>query len=76
MSIGFCAKISEIDVTVFKRCDGNHFEPSHDGAGGISPVSGLRNEADIAMRFAARGVVFANGEQTGEFALRAGIGLQ
>jgi len=76
MSIGFCAEICEIDVTVFERSDGNYFEPSHDGTGGISPVGGLRNEADVAMRFTAGSVVFANGEQAGEFSLRAGIGLQ
>src|SRR5689334_11586861 len=76
MSIGFCPEICEIDVTVFERCDPNYFESSHDGAGGISSVSGLRNEADIAVRFAARGVIFPNREQTSEFSLRSGVWLE
>src|ERR1044072_2396489 len=76
MSVGFCAEICEIDITVFERCDRNHFEPSHDGAGGISSVSGLRNKANVAMRFAARGVIFPNREQTSEFSLRSGVWLE
>src|SRR5437868_4407279 len=76
MSLGFCAEICEVDVTVFERCDGNYFEPGHDGAGGISSVSGLRNEADVTMRFATRGVIFPNREQTSEFSLRSGVWLK
>ena len=33
------------------------------------------NKADIAVTFTAGRVIFRNGQQTGIFALRAGIGL-
>src|SRR5689334_16428980 len=76
MRVGFCTEICEIDVTVFEGCDGNYFEAGHGGASGISSVRGLRNEADVSVRFAARGVIFPNCEQTGEFALRSGVWLE
>ena len=43
---------------------------------GIGAVGGGGNEADVAMRFAARRVIAADREQAGVFALRAGVGLQ
>ena len=51
-------------------------KPAIDRAGGIGAVGGGRDEADVAMAFAARFVIGADGEQAGVFALRAGVGLQ
>ena len=56
--------------------DGDDFHPGHDGAGGIGAVSGSRDQANIAMRFATALVIFADHEQAGVFALRTGVGLQ
>ena len=48
----------------------------HHRARRIRPVRRLRDEADVAMRFAARLVIAANHEQPGVLALRAGVRLQ
>ncbi len=72
----FGAKIGQIDIAIFQARDRHDFESGHDRAGRIGPVRGSRNQTNVAMRFIARGVILANGEQAGVFALRAGIGLQ
>ena len=74
--VGFGAQIGKIDVAIFQRRRRDDFEAGHDRAGGIGSVGRGGDEADVAMRFAARRVIFANGEQAGVFALRAGVGLQ
>ena len=51
-------------------------EAGHDRAGRVGAVGGSGNEADVAVRLAARCVITANGEQAGVFALRAGVRLQ
>ena len=74
--IRFGAQIGEIDVAIFQRRDRHDFETGHDRAGRIRPVRRVRDETDVAMTFAARGVIFVNREQARVFALRAGIRLQ
>ena len=51
-------------------------EPRHHRAGGIRPVRGSGNQTDIAMLLAPAGMVLANDEQPGVFALRTGVRLQ
>ena len=72
----FRAQIGEIDVAIFQTRDRHDFESGHDRARRIRSVGGCRNEADVAMRLAARCVILANGEQSGVFALRSGVRLQ
>ena len=48
----------------------------HHRARRVGAVRRLRNQADVAMRLAARLVVAANHEQAGVLALRAGVRLQ
>ena len=43
---------------------------------GLVPCAEVGNEANVAMRFVARLVIFADREQPGVFALRSGIRLQ
>ena len=52
------------------------FIPAMAALAGIGAVRGSGNQADVAMRLAARFVILANDQQAGVFALRAGVGLQ
>ena len=76
MGFGASAKVSEIDVTGFVATDGNDVEAGHNGAGGIGAVGRSRDQTNIAVRFAAIGVVSVDDEEAGVFALGAGIGLK
>ena len=76
MFVCFRAKIGKIDVAIFQTCNRHNLESRHDRAGRIGAVRRCRNETNVAMRFAARRVIFANRQQTCEFALRSGIRLQ
>ena len=59
-----------------RQRDRDDFESGHDRAGRIGAVRRSRNQTNVAMRFAARSVIFADREQAGVFALRAGVRLQ
>ena len=74
--VGLRAQIGEIDVAILQARHRHDFEPGHDRAGRVGAVRGGRNETDVAGRLAARGVIFADGEQAGVFALRTGVRLQ
>ena len=74
--VGLGPQIGQVDVAIFQATHRHDPEAGHDRAGGIGPVGGGGNEANIAMRFAARLVITADGEQAGVFALRAGVRLQ
>ena len=67
-----------IDVDVAARIARHHHDlhAGHAGRSRIGAVRGRRNQADLAVRLAARGVIAADREQAGIFALRAGIRLQ
>ena len=72
----FRAQIGQIDVAIFQARHWHDFESGHDRARRVRAVGGSRDEADVAMRFAARRVVLADREQSGVFALRAGVRLE
>ena len=59
----FGAQIGDVDVAVLVAGDGDDFHSCHDGAGGIGAVRGGGDEANIAMRLAARFVIAADDEQ-------------
>ncbi len=69
-------EVREIDVAFRVALDGDDLLTGHDRAGRVCAVRGAGDEADVALRFAALLVKFADDEQTGIFTLRAGIGLQ
>jgi hypothetical protein len=49
--------------------------PAMTALAAFGAVRGAGDEADVAVRLAARAVVAADGQQPGELALRAGVGL-
>ncbi len=67
-----------IDVDIAARITGDHHDlhAGHAGGGRIGAVRRRRNQAHPAMRLIARGVIAADRQQAGIFALRAGIRLQ
>src|SRR5258705_159529 len=67
-----------IDVGVAARVGGDHHDlhAGHAGGSRIGAVRRRRDQADLSMRFAARGVIGADRQQPGIFALRTRIGLQ
>ena len=73
---GLGAQVGEVDVAFLVASDGDDFQTSHHRAGGIGTVGRGRDEADVAMRFAAAFVITADQEETGVFALRTGVRLQ
>ena len=68
--------VIDIDVAILVAARDHHGHAGHLRRGGIGAVRGFRNQAHIAVTFAARAVIGANGKQAGEFALRTGIRLQ
>ncbi len=74
--LGLGPQIGHVNVAVLVAGDGDDFQPGHDGAGGVGAVRGSRDEADVAVRFAAAFVLGADDEQAGVFALGTGVGLQ
>src|SRR5689334_4436909 len=76
MRLSLGLQVGQIDITRFIASDGHDLESRHDGTGGVGAMSRGRDEAHIAMRFAATGVVSADDEQPGILALRAGVWLQ
>ena len=63
------AQISQIDIAIFQRRDGDDVQSGHDRARWICSVRGGRNQTSVAMRFAAGGMIFADREQTRVLAL-------
>ena len=74
--LGFGAEIGDVNVAVRIAGDGDDFHAGHDRAGGIRAVRGSGDQADVAMRLAARFVIRADDQQAGVFALRTGVRLQ
>ena len=70
------AEIVDIDVAARVAGDHHDLHADHAGGGRIGAVRGGGDQADLAMRLAARGVIAADRQQPGIFALRAGIRLQ
>ena len=70
------AEIVDVDVAARVAGDHHHLHADHAGGGRIGAVRRRGDQAHLAMRLAARGVIGADREQPGIFALRAGIRLQ
>ena len=76
MLLGLGAQIVDVDVAARVAGDHDHVHADHAGGRRIGAVRGRRDQAHLAMRLAARGVIGADRQQAGIFALRAGIRLQ
>ncbi len=76
MRLGLGAKIGEIHIALGVARDDDHAHARHLRRGRVGAVSRRRNEADVAMRFAATGVIGADDQQAGVLTLRARIRLQ
>jgi len=74
--IGLRGQVGQVDIAIGEARDRDDAHAGHDRAGGIRPVRAGRDQADVAMRLAARAVIFSNDEESRVFARRAGIRLQ
>ena len=70
------AQIVDVDIAARIAGDHHHFHAGHLRGSRIGAVRRGGDQADVAMRLAARGMIGADRQQTGIFALRAGIRLQ
>ncbi len=66
----------QIHVAALVAGDRHDLQTRHHGGGRIGAVSRHRDQADIALAFAAGRVVAADGQKARIFALAAGVGLQ
>src|SRR4030095_11650489 len=76
MLFSLASQVVEIDVAIFAAGNWHDFHSSHHRARRICAMRACRNQADVAMTFAARLMVLCNDEQAGEFALASGIRLE
>ena len=76
MEVGLGAEVGEINVAVGVTGHGDNLHSDHHRAGGVRSMRGSGDEADGAVGLAARMVVGADGEESGIFSLRTGIGLE
>ena len=74
--LGLGPQIRQVNVALRVAGHGDDVQSGHGGAGRVGAVGGSGNEADVAGGLAARFLVFADNEQAGVFALRAGVGLE
>ena len=72
---GLGLEVGDIDVAVFVAGDGDDVETAHLRRGRVGAVCRFGNQADVALPFTPAFKVTADGDDTGVFALRAGIGL-
>ena len=70
------AEIVDIDIAACIAGHHHHVHAGHAGGRRIGAVRGGGDQAHFAVRLAARGVIAADRQQSGIFALRAGIRLQ
>ncbi len=70
------AEIIDVDVAALVAGDHHDLHAGHAGGRRIGAVRRGGDQANVAMRLAVRGVIAADREQPGIFALRAGIRLQ
>ena len=69
-------KVRDVDVAVRIARDHRDLQPRHVRGRGIGPMRRERDQAHVAMRFAARGLVVADRDEAGVLAVRSGIGLE
>ena len=74
--LGLGAQVGEIDVAVVVAAHHDDIHAGHMRRRRIGAVRGGGNQADGAMALAAAAMIGADGQQSGVFALRAGIRLQ
>ncbi len=72
----FLAEVGVGDVALVVAGDGDDAQAGHDGGGRVGAVRGDGDEAGVAVVLTASLVVAADGEQSCQFALGAGIGLK
>ena len=65
VQVGLGAQVGHVDVALGIARDRHDPHARHHRAGGIRPVRGNRNQADAPVRFPARTVVAADGQETG-----------
>lgn len=76
VEVGLRAEVGEINIAVGVTGHGDNLHSDHHRAGGVRSMRGSGDEADRAVGLAARMVVGADGEESGIFSLRTGIGLE
>ncbi len=69
-------QVLDVDLAVLGGLHDDDLHAGHHGAGRVRAVRGGRDEADGALLVAVGPVVAADGEQTGQLALRAGVRLE
>ena len=74
--LGLRLEVGDVDVAVVEAAHHDDIHARHGRAGRIGAVRRGRDQADGAMRVAARQMIAADGEQPGIFALASGVGLQ
>ena len=72
----FCFQICDVDIAGLRAFDHHNVKSCHRSTRRIGAVSRRGDEADIAAIFTARSMIGANSEQSGIFALAAGVRLQ
>ena len=70
------AQVGQVDVARLVARHDHHAHAGHHRAGGVGAVRRRRDQAHVAGALAVGEVVAADGQQAGELALRAGVGLQ
>ena len=73
---GFCTQIVHVDIALFVTGHHHDLHIRHRCRCRIRTMRRRRDQANSTVRLTARFMVFLNDEQTGIFALRAGIWLQ
>ena len=74
--LGIAADVFDIHVAVGIAFGHHDLHPAHLRRRRVGAMCRFRDQADVAPGFPARGVISADREQTGVFALCAGVGLQ
>ena len=73
--VDLAVQVGEVDVAVGVAGDHDHPHAGHHRAGRVGAVRAGRDQADVAAGVAVGAVVGADGQQAGQLALRAGVGL-
>ena len=74
--LGLRLQVFDIDVALRVARHHDHLHAGHLRRRRVRAVRRSGNQADVAMRFAARRVIRVDDQQAGVFALRAGVRLQ
>jgi hypothetical protein len=72
---GLGLEVGDVDVAVVVAIDDDDLHVAHLRGRRVGAVRRFRDQADVAVAFAAAGVVAGDGDQAGVFALRAGVRL-